>query len=109
MKIDRFQHGSVLVLVPHGPITEDEVSGLRDALEEASCNPRVVLSLREAPYVDSKGLETLLDLNDQFAAQGRRLRLAELDDCCQEILHLTDLHDAFERYITIDDAVRSLL
>ena len=59
--------------------------------------------------VDGKGLETLLDLNDQFAAQGRRLRLAELDDCCQEILHLTDLHDAFERYITIDDAVRSLL
>lgn len=109
MKIDRFQHGSVLVLVPHGPITEDEMLGLREALEEASNNPRVVLSLRESPYLDSKGLEMLLDLNDQFNAEGKRLRLAELDDCCQEILYLTDYHDAFERYTSIDDAVRSLL
>jgi anti-anti-sigma factor len=109
VKIDRFQHGSVLVLVPHGPVTEDEVSSLREALEDAFSSPRVVLSLRESPYVDSKGLEMLLDLSEQSADEGKRMRLAELDDCCQEILYLTDTHDAFERYATIDDAVRSLL
>ena len=109
MKIDRFQHGSVLVLVPHGPITEDEVACLREALEDASNSPRVVLCLREAPYVDSQGLELLLEMNDWYAAEGRRLRLAELEDCSQEILRLTDYQDAFEQYATLDDVVRSLL
>ena len=109
MKIDRFQHGSVLVLVPYGPITEDEVPCLQEALEDASNSPRVVLCMREAPYVDSKGLELLLEVNDGYVAEGRRLRLAELEDCCREILYLTDHQDAFEQYPTIDEAVRSLL
>jgi len=109
MKIDRFQHGSVLVLVPHGPITEDEVPSLWEALEDTSNSPRVVFCMREAPYMDSKGLEFLLEVHERYAAEGRRLRLAELEDCCREILYLTDYPDTFEQYPTIDDAVRSLL
>jgi anti-anti-sigma factor len=109
MKIDQFQHGSVLVLVPHGPMTEDEVSSLRDALDDAQSSPRVVLCMREVSYMDSQGLEFLLDMSEKFESEGRRLRLAEIEDCCREILYLTDYQDAFEQYAGIDDAVRSLL
>ena len=109
MKIDRFQHGSVLVLVPHGPVTEEEIEPLQDALDDAADSPRLVLSLRDVQYLDSKGLEALLDTSRRFDQQGKRLRLAEIEDCCREMLYLTDHLDSFEIHPTIDDAVRSLL
>jgi anti-anti-sigma factor len=109
VKIDRFQHGSVQVFVPHGPVTEDETSTLRDTVTAQNDCPRIVLSLREVPYFDSQGIELLLDLSDQFYASGGRLRLAEVDECCSEILHLTGHLEEFEIHETIDGAVRSLL
>jgi anti-anti-sigma factor len=71
--------------------------------------PRIVLSLREVPYFDSQGIEVLLDLGDQLYETGGRLRLAEMDDCCTEILNLTGHLEDFEIHDTIDSAVRSLL
>ncbi len=109
MKIDQFQHGSVQLYVPHGPITEDEVPAVQDRLAETTGAPRIVLSMREVPYLDSKGLEMLLEANDAFHQSGGRLRLAEVDECCREILYLTGHLDDFEIHGSIDDAVRSLL
>lgn len=109
MKIDRFQHGSVLVLVPHGPLTEEDAPLVRDALDDPSNSPRLVLSLQEVQYIDSKGIECLLEVNTRFQEQGKRLRLAHVEDACREVLCLTEHLDAFEIHPTIDDAVRSLL
>lgn len=109
MRIEQMDHGSVRVLLPFGPITEDEVASLRHTVENCPRGQRFVLSLREVPYLDSRGIELMVDLADEMVRGGSRLRLAEVNETCREIFELTDVIAEFDIYDTIDDAVRSFL
>lgn len=109
MTVERTQQGSATILRPRGAITEETVVSLCEAVERLSPGSRLVIDLKEVPYLDSSGLEYLCDLNDRVLASSERLRLAETQDVCREIFDLTDLSKDFDFYRTVEDAVRSFL
>ena len=109
MKLSTQQHGSVRVLAPHGPLAGDDVSVFRDEMVEsaAQCGGRVVLDLQDVPYVDSAGIEALLDT---CAASGATelTRVANLTETCREALDLTDTLQRLYVFDTVENAIRSL-
>ena len=109
MKIDVQLHGSVSVLVPHGPLAGDELEDFREALSVAidQKSGRVVLDLNDVPYLDSPGIEALLDLCTGQQAASARPRLAQLGETCREALDLTDALNRLTVFDTVESAIRS--
>ncbi len=111
MEINEQKLGAVLVFRPHGALTEGEADQFGRRLREAiaSAMGRCVLDATEIPYVDSAGLETLLDLSDGMADLGRSLKIAHVNETLRETFDLTRTASAFECYDDINAAVRSFL
>ncbi len=108
MKIDVQSHGTVAVVVPHGPLTRDELGDFRATVDEtvSAKEGRVVLDMTQVPFVDSGGIETLLDICGTVDAFNRP-RLAQLDETCREALALTDVLTHLDVFDTVDNAIRS--
>ncbi|MCH7701828.1 MAG: STAS domain-containing protein [Planctomycetes bacterium] len=116
MKIDRQEIGTVHVLVPQGALVDDDAGEFADVLEKMltpgdspGANVRLVLSLSEVPYLDSRALEALLDCSDALRARSAPLKLAAVSPTCREIMQLTGLADRFQFFEQVQDAVRSFL
>lgn len=109
MKITQQTHGQVTVIAPHGPLTADELSGVRLAIDHASAARamRMVLDLAEVPFVDSAGIEMLLELSGSQALAMKRVKLAALTDCTRDALDVTDVLSRLDVYRTVDDALQS--
>lgn len=69
--------------------------------------PMIVLDLRGVPHVDSRGLECLLDLQDELRARGGELRLATPAPLVADVLRATRLADRFRTFPTLKAAVGS--
>jgi anti-anti-sigma factor len=111
MKIEEQRQGAVTVLKPQGPLVETDLKEFTTALSAAAnANMgRCVLDLSEVPFVDSKGLESLLDATDEMARGGRALKLCCVDKTVRQVLELTGLIDQFEHFEDVNSAVRSFL
>ena len=111
MNIERQKHGAVTVLKPVGPVTQDDADQLRRDLLEAREKSlgRLVLDAGAVTFIDSRGLEALLDLHDELARSGQALKLCRLNEITREVLELTDLASSFELFDTVNSAVRSFL
>jgi anti-anti-sigma factor len=111
MNIERNTHGAVTVLKPVGAVTSDDADALYQRLIEVSRQSlgRVVLDASAVPFIDSRGLEVLLDFNDTMATSGRALKLCGLTDVVREALELTELAASFEEFEDVNSAVRSFL
>ena len=105
------RQGAVVVLRPEAPlILEDAIAfGARAAEVAGPAMGRVVIDLSNAPYIDSTGLEALLDLSDRLESRGQTLRLAGLSATIREVLELTGLQSRFEYFADTNTAVRSFL
>ena len=111
MKIVEQRQGAVTVIRPSGPLTAAEVPQLRAHVDrEVQGNlGRVVLDMAEVPYVDSAGLETLLDLTEQMGHGAQVLKLCGVNKTVREVLALTDLAALFDLFDDANTAVRSFL
>ncbi|MEQ9455229.1 MAG: STAS domain-containing protein [Phycisphaeraceae bacterium] len=111
MEIAQTNVGAVAVLAPNGPLTGDAGETLRKAAEplHKSSLGRVVVDLTAVPFLDSKALETLVDLTESMSASGRVLKLASANALIREVLTLTDLDSMFEHYVDVNAAARSFL
>jgi anti-anti-sigma factor len=109
MKVQTETHGSITILVPHGPLIGEEALDLRSAIETTNAHhgPRIVVDMADVPYVDSAGIEMLLELGDITASPLHRPRLAAFTDTCREALELTDALQRLEVFDTVDNALRS--
>jgi len=110
VKISTYPLGIVTVVRPREAIAQAETNDLRTAVAEAvtSGSAQIVFDLSEVPFIDSAGLELLIDLQATCTSSGGHLKLAALSDICSEILRLTDLADQFERFSTVEKAAKSL-
>lgn len=109
MKVDTQIRGSVSVLVPHGPLAGDDVEDLRQALSLAidQRSGRVVLDMSDVPYLDSSGIEALLELCAGQQIASARPRLAQLGGTSREALDLTDVLPRVTIFDTVESAIRS--
>jgi anti-anti-sigma factor len=109
MKISTKRVGTVDVLKPHGPLADDDAGVFFEAVKGrlAGANPRFVVDMEEVPYLDSRGIEGLVDAARDMQLRGGRLRLAAVPQTCREVLDLTGHADELEFFQDSQDAVRS--
>jgi anti-anti-sigma factor len=105
------QHGAVKAIVPQGAICQGDAAAFENevARELQSNMGRCVVDLSATPFVDSQGLEAMLNLTERLGDAGRLLKLCGVGDTVREILNVTDLADQFELYEDVGAAVRSFL
>tara|TARA_R110002073_G_scaffold239285_1_gene400550 strand:+ start:53688 stop:54026 length:339 start_codon:yes stop_codon:yes gene_type:complete len=108
IKVNR--HGAVTVIQPEGPvITEEDATRLKtesfDVLGQTL--GRFVLDVSEMTFVDSNGLETLVEITKELSAGGQSLKLCGISDTLREILSITDQISKFQQFEDVQSAVRS--
>jgi anti-anti-sigma factor len=113
MKIQTQPHGPVNLLVAHGPLVAEELIDLRRALEASvaggggSGPRRAIVDCSDVPYLDSAGIELLVELCGLQNPPHRRPKLAALTETCREALELTDVLPRLEVFDTVENALRS--
>ena len=110
MRVAEQRHGKVTVLKPHGPVIgadADELGGqIAQAIQEGG--GRIVLDASNVPFVDSRGLEMLVDATEQLIRTGQALRIAGANRTLREVLELTDLASLFEQFDDLETCVEGL-
>ena len=111
MEINRQKFGAVMLIQPKGPLTGSDATQLRLEVDEAriTCMGRLVLDMEQVSYVDSIGLEALLDISDRMAESGKSLKMCGLNDTVRQVLELTELAVLFEYYEDANTATRSYM
>jgi len=111
MKIQEQRHGAVTVLRPDGPLVDQDVVPFRQQLNNVrrSSLGRVVVDMGAVPWVDSKGLETLVEVTRELADSGQALRLCQTNETVREVFEITEIASMFDHYDDVNSAVRSFL
>ncbi len=111
MEILEQRQGAVTVLKPRGPLVgmAAEEFGGQAVLAINKTLGRIVIDAQGIPYVDSRGLESLVEVSKHLAESGQALRLVNVNDTIHEVLELTDLAGEFEFHVDLNTAVRSFL
>ena len=111
MKLHEQRQGAVTVVRPEGALVEADVPLVRGRLEEIRrvSMGRFVVDCTALPFVDSKGLEALLELTETMGQMGQSLRICNVNETLREVLELNDLAPLFEQYDDVNSAVRSFL
>ena len=111
MKIHEQRQGAVIVLKPEGPLIETDAAALKTKLIDTlgASLGRFVLDMSAIPYVDSKGLEALVEVTEELGRGGQALRMCAANKTVREVLELTDLASHFEHFEDPNTAVRSFL
>ena len=96
-------------LSPEKPLLEENLAPLRAELDAclASGRMRVVLDLGGVQFIDSHGLEFLVDAARKLRAAGGRLKLANPNPLCSEILSATRVDREVEVCFDLHQAGRS--
>jgi anti-sigma B factor antagonist len=111
MKITETRQGAVLVLKPEGPLIETDAAAAKAKLMSTmgASVGRFVVDMSAVPYVDSKGLEALVEVTEELSRGGQALRLCCANKTVREVLEITDLASLFEHFEDTNTAVRSFL
>ena len=111
MKISEQRSGAVTVLKPEGPILEGDAVAFKQKLMAtlSASLGRFVVDMSAVPYVDSTGLEALVEVTEEMSGSGQALRLCSPNKTVREVLELTDLSSLFDHFEDTNTAVRSFL
>jgi len=111
MRIETHRMGAVTVLEPQGPIIQDDAESFGSQLERSvrASLGRLVIDVAGVPYVDSLGLEVLLDASERLRDSGQSLRVSGANETLRTVFELTELDSQFDHYQDVNTAVRSFL
>ncbi len=99
------------MLKPEGALIENDAAAAKAKLMStvAASLGRFVVDLSAVPYVDSKGLEALVEVTEELGRGGQALRLCCANKTVREVMEITDLASLFEHFEDTNTAVRSFL
>lgn len=111
MKIVESKQGAVTVVKPSGPLTQADATEFRTtAMKTLESNlGRMLIDMSAIPFVDSMGLEALMDLTEEMTKSGQMLKLCASNKTLREVLTLTGLSTMFEHFDDVNTAIRSFL
>jgi anti-anti-sigma factor len=111
MEIRERKHGAVAIIKPLGPLTQPDVEGFLTRMLEVRDRSlgRMVLDASDILYVDSQGLEVLVEVGDELARAGQTLKICGANEVLQQVFELTELAPSFELFVDVNTAVRSFL
>ncbi len=83
--------------------------GIHGTIEECLTNGefKIIMDLKNVPYMDSKGLESLIDAQELLKKKGGDLKIAHPNPICKDILIATRLTEHFEIFEDMAVAGRS--
>ena len=108
IRCEDYDHVSVLALT--GELTADTADLLKAQID-TRLERKVrffVLDLQYTPFIDSKGLETLLAIQAQCDERLGQVRLCHPDDTCSKILQVTRLDGHFDIFQDVAEAVKTM-
>ena len=110
MKITYEDHGPLTVFTVTGELSIDDADRFRrEAMQRLDEDVRdFVLDFEELDFIDSRGLETLLWLQDRCAELLGQVRIANCPEHVNKVLEITRLSARFECHEKIEDAIKSL-
>jgi anti-anti-sigma factor len=112
MELTEQNVGAVVVLKPTGPLTGTASAQLlrerTQTLTQRSLG-RLVLDVSGVPFLDSQGIESLLDSAEAMASLGMTLRLCGASATVREVLRVTGCDDQFEFHEDTQAGARSFL
>ena len=111
MRIDEQTHGAVTVVRPRGPIAQADSEAFTLTVRGAAMRSlgRLVIDATDVPFVDSKGLEAILDIADELSENGQTLRMCGVCETVREAMDVTDVLQSVEQFEDVPSAVRSFL
>jgi anti-sigma B factor antagonist len=111
MKVHQQRHGAVILLKPEGPLIEAAAGEFDQAARSTitATLGRFVVDMSAVPFVDSMGLETLLNLTDLLEQSGKVLKLCGVNKTVRQVLELTEIDSLFDHFEDVNSAVRSFL
>ena len=111
MEIKEQKYGAVLVVRPEGPLKSDDAEVFKNRVTRALGESlgRCVIDASAIQFIDSKGLEALVEVNEAVSQTGCLLKLCGANETLREVLELTQLSSQFDQYADLNSAVRSFL
>lgn len=111
MEIQETRHGAVTVVKPVGPIVGPDAAQLKGRLETVASRSlgRFVVDATAIAFVDSLGLEAIVELAERQARTGQTLKMCGANETIREVMDLTDVSHLFEQFADVTDAARSFL
>ena len=86
---------------------EEVEATFKDYLEQQKTE--IIIDFTKIAFIDSKGLELLLQMHNELKQQGGALKLIHLDALCLDILKATQLIKVFRVYADINKAIKDVL
>lgn len=99
LKIDRREVSHVTILDIEGRIVlGDEIGDLRDAVHDLiqQDKKKIILNLAGVDYIDSSGVGELVSSFTTVRNSGGELKLLNLTQKVQDVLHVTKLYTVFD-------------
>jgi len=111
MKIEQSQQGTVTVITPIGALVDDDRVQLAGLIEKHIQHGKVkiIIDMNAVPFIESEGLEMLLDSCESAAAASGGIRIANPSETVADILKATRLCNFVEVHADLAGARRSLL
>lgn len=110
MKIKKRAKGDVTILDLSGKIMGgDDFDLFNNSIKELVTEGAVdiVLNLSKVKWINSTGLGLMVSAYTSLVKQGGRMKIAEVSDRIDNILHVTQLELIFETFQSEDEAVAS--
>jgi anti-anti-sigma factor len=109
MKLKVQDYNGIAVVELQGELNADFVELFRNSITGiiARSKTGIVLDMSGVGFIDSRGLEQLLEVRDYCSDNECEVRLAGLGENCTKILEVTRLENEFDRYAELAEAVKS--
>lgn len=110
MKLTCEDYDQLCVVAMRGDLTDEDSDRFRNAMDERMGKDirDFVLNVAEVEAIDSRGVESLLWLQDQSAEMLGQVRLAGATPTLMEVLRVTRLSGRFDCHENVDAAIASL-
>lgn len=111
MNVNVESYGHSVVLNLKGELTEDTLATVQQVVDKQIQEEDVidiVLNMEASPFVDSKALEYLLELQDRLLERMGQVKLLRCDENVKKILEVTRLESSFELFKDTAEAVKTM-
>lgn len=102
--VRRNKSGMKIFLIPEFALIGENMESLNREIDECigSNDLRLVIDCEFVPYIDSEGLEKLLEYYHQVRKKGGSLEIFNPNPLCNEILNLTRITDYIDIFFNLE-------
>ena len=111
MKIETQKYDNITVIELIGEFTAEFSNQLYERIDVV-CDDNttgIVIDLSNVGFIDSTGLEQLLETREYCRKNDHQIKLAGLDELCLKIMEITRLLPKFDIYDELSEAVKSFV